>query len=375
MQETAGERRVETWRWWVGAIVAVVCAALERPAAAQIPPAPETYHVGVYYFPGWKDGAVGAPAPNPWDRLKAHPDREPLMGWYAEGEQAIMDQQLRWMADYGIAYVVFDQLFGRSGEVALEHALQAYLRSPERNRVQFAVMWANHTRLPESADQFDRVVDTWIARYFKEPGYATLGGKPVLFLFSIALLEQKVAAFGGSVQTLLEHAQDKAREAGLPGIAFVAGGAVEADALARARQAGFAAVSAYNYHNAPRRLRRPAAHGYPELAAGYRENWERIAGASTLPLVVPLTSGWDKRPWGGSLDPRHDESMSRPDEFEAHLREARAFIDRNRVLTQGQAVICCWNEYGEGSYVEPTKRDGFAFLDRVRKVFGPCAGP
>ena len=32
-------------------------------------------------------------------------------------------------------------------------------------------------------------------------------------------------------------------------------------------------------------------------------------------------------------------------------------------------MICCWNEFGEGSYVEPTKRDGFAYLERIRKIF------
>ena len=34
-------------------------------------------------------------------------------------------------------------------------------------------------------------------------------------------------------------------------------------------------------------------------------------------------------------------------------------------------IICCWNEYGEGSYIEPTKAFGMQYLERVKKVFAP----
>jgi hypothetical protein len=34
-------------------------------------------------------------------------------------------------------------------------------------------------------------------------------------------------------------------------------------------------------------------------------------------------------------------------------------------------VICCWNEFGEGSYIEPTQKNGFSYLEKIKKVFGP----
>jgi hypothetical protein len=33
-------------------------------------------------------------------------------------------------------------------------------------------------------------------------------------------------------------------------------------------------------------------------------------------------------------------------------------------------MVCCWNEYGEGSYIEPTKMYDLEYLKRIKKVFG-----
>jgi len=30
-----------------------------------------------------------------------------------------------------------------------------------------------------------------------------------------------------------------------------------------------------------------------------------------------------------------------------------------------------WNEWGEGSYIEPDAKDGTKYLDAIREVFGP----
>jgi len=76
------------------------------------------------------------------------------------------------------------------------------------------------------------------------------------------------------------------------------------------------------------------------------------------------------RPWGGSSYRLHDNSFGTPDEFERHLAAAKLRIDKHAAKTKGMTVICCWNEFGEGSYVEPTKKDGFKYLEKVRKVFG-----
>ena len=55
---------------------------------------------------------------------------------------------------------------------------------------------------------------------------------------------------------------------------------------------------------------------------------------------------------------------------ELHLLAARQFMDANPTLTRRTGVICCWNEFGEGSFIEPTKVDGLKYLEQIRAVFG-----
>ena len=104
---------------------------------------------------------------------------------------------------------------------------------------------------------------------------------------------------------------------------------------------------------------------------GYEESWNWIVQNSPIPYMVPLISGWDSRPWGGNTP--HDMSFSTPKQFEVHLQRAKRLIDKYPQKTLRTAVICCWNEYGVGSYIEPTKKYQFAYLEAVKRVFGPAS--
>jgi len=34
-------------------------------------------------------------------------------------------------------------------------------------------------------------------------------------------------------------------------------------------------------------------------------------------------------------------------------------------------TLCCWNEYTEGNYIEPTVGTGYMFVEAIKEVFGP----
>ena len=54
-----------------------------------------------------------------------------------------------------------------------------------------------------------------------------------------------------------------------------------------------------------------------------------------------------------------------PELFEGMCRASLNHIDARNHL----AIIEAWNEWGEGGFIEPDKEFGFAFLERVRKVY------
>jgi hypothetical protein len=328
--------------------------------------------IGVYYYPGWSP-TMGLFKPDPWRVIKPYPEREPWLGWYRDDNTETVNKQLEWMAAHDIDFVSF-AWYWIDGRLMPETSVRAYLNAPARSRIAYALLWANHFKSPETLAEWDAIVEFWLDRHLRNPEYLRIDGKPVLFVFSNEFLKKQAKSMGIEPAKMLERARQAAHKAGLNGIYFVL--CTEAsDFWVKdfAVRAGFDALSAYNYHFGAagdlNKATRPS-HSFSELDMNYRMHWKWILENSKLPYFVPMTSGWDKRPWGGSSDPLHDNSMSTPQEFETHLRAGYDAIMMNPKKTRGIGMLCCWNEYGEGSIIEPTKRHGFEYLQRVQKVFG-----
>lgn len=332
------------------------------------------YDVGVYYFPGWKNQAPGAAIEWPWVPLANYPERTPLLGQYAEGSQTVMDQHLTWMKDFGVDFVVFDWYWNAQNKPYLDHAIKAYLTSPLRSQVQFSILWANHSEVPENLTQFTQMVDFWIAQYFKQPSYRKIDGKPVITIFAPQQLRDNAAKFGYSTAQLFALARTRAQAAGLNGIYFVASvEAIDYWVLNFAPSQGYDALSAYNYHrgfSGTYIADEPFSQSYAELDMGYRKSWDWILANSALPYFVPVTSGWDARPWrpAGVID-THDQSAGSVAGFRTHLQAAKARLDANPVKSKKTLMVCCWNEFGEGSYIEPTIQNGTQYLQQIKDVF------
>jgi hypothetical protein len=360
--------------WFTFAILWQFAIISHLAVAASINEGSSTTKIGVYYFPGWRIAEGLDPGKMAWDPIKKFPEREPLLGWYLDGEQSVVKQQLQWMAQYKLDYVVYDWYWSRKNKPVLEHTLKAYLEVEERKQVAFSLLWCNHNDVPQSLEQFDQIVHYLVDNYLSRPEYLNIDGAPVLFVFSAEQLHDEAAHMGVTLPQLLDRARAIAREAGMKSIYFVGGSdpshgrkGAGGDVLD-----GFDAVSAYQYHGAlrlPPKQRYKTTHSYHEMIDAYSDHWDWLSKNTNLPIVLPMSSGTDRRPWGGSPDPMHDNSMSTPDEFEEHLQLARKFILENRERTKGFGIICCWNEYGEGEYIEPTKKYGFSYLEKVRKVF------
>jgi hypothetical protein len=328
------------------------------------------YQIGVYYFPGWAD-AIGAPFHPPWDKIKTYTEREPYLSWYKEGDTAVAVQHINWAIKYGIDFFVYDWYWDGS-KPYLEHALKAFFRCSNANKLKFCLLWANHSEVPSSLDQFTSMIEYWIKNYFNKPNYLTIDGKPVVFIFAPQQLRDNISKFGKTTKDLFSLARSSANAKGLKGIYFVGSSPAHPwwinDFLPNN---SYDAISTYNYHN--RSFRGfytdtiPPAVDYDQLRQGYNSQWSWIVEHSTLPYIVPISAGWDKRPWG-SISPS-DNCHSTPESFASMLSDAKAMMDNYPDKTLKMGVICAWNEFGEGSYIEPTKKWKFSYLEAIKRVF------
>ncbi|WIO41750.1 glycoside hydrolase family 99-like domain-containing protein [Klebsiella electrica] len=323
--------------------------------------------IGVYYYPGWNKPGIDA-----WGPIRKYPDRMPVLGWYQEGEDKVIQQQLSWMAEYGITYIAYDWYWDKNtGPKNRTFAIDAYLRNSDKTNVKFALLWANHTGTPESIEEFDNIVIYWLEHYFHNKKYLTINERPVVFIFSSSRLENDALAFGSNTKELLDRARKLAIQHGFKGIYFIGSSGYDKNQKLQYEypENTYDAISAYNYHVGINKNNffEMSSTDYPSLTKGYEDTWKRILTSSSLPYIIPVTSGWDRRPWGGSQPSEHDLSYSTPEEFGVQIRNAKNMLKEYPGKTLNNIVICCWNEFGEGSYIEPAQKYGLQYLDELSK--------
>ncbi len=333
----------------------------------QIPPvmAPKSdYDVGVYYFPGWWNYSR-------WTVLDAYPERTPLLGYYREGEPAVADWHIKWMAEHGINFMIYDWYWSEGGR-SLEHALHnGFFNADLRNQMKFCLLWANHNAPGTSSEEdMKNVTQYWLDNCFLRPEYYKIDGKPVVVIFAPSRIWDDIGV--AAAKRAFDNARQMAKDRGLPGIYFVACSGPDGGALRLIEQQGYDAISGYNYPGAGTDGQTVAP--YDLNIKGYEDIWKSIAKNSPLRYIPVTDPGWDSRPWAGPNAMRRTEKA--PWKFEQMLELSKKFVDTEHAKNQRKIVFVeAWNELGEGAFIEPHREWGFGYLDAVRRVFTPNAGP
>jgi hypothetical protein len=78
--------------------------------------------------------------------------------------------------------------------------------------------------------------------------------------------------------------------------------------------------------------------------------------------------GWDSRPWNETAFFWSDNT---PEKFRDLCLRAKGVMDSTKTdgPQKNTIIFCCWNEFGEGHYIEPTRGYGFSYTDVIREVF------
>jgi len=393
--------------WSMGSIMLM----MSKPAHAADPtPASRSITVASYYFGNYHPGDARNEKQkgkgwSEWELVKAakprfpghHQPNVPLWGYTDESDPHVMAQKIAAAADHGIDVFIFDWYYYNDGPFLQDTIDKGFLKAPNNNRIKFALMWANHDWLdmhPVHPDgktpvlyngvvtpaNFRRICDHVIKDYFSHPSYWRIDGRPY---FSFYELEKLVANFGSVTATraALDEFRAKAVAAGLPGLhlnAVVWGEPIlpnektPTDVAALVRELGFDSVTSYVWihHVELPKLQT----GYNEVRDQYFAYWEKAKKMFSVPYIPNVTMGWDGTPRAyEAMDFGNIIVGNTPERFEEALR-----LTKQRLLSEPDSLrilnINCWNEWTEGSYLEPDTVHGMAYLDAIRAVFRPSAG-
>ena len=364
-----------------------------------------------YYFPNYhldkRNEEFHGKGWTEWELMKcARPrfeghrqPRIPLWGYLDEADPQVMEQKINAAADHGIDSFVFDW-YWYDGPY-LQRALdEGFLQAPNRERMKFALMWANHdwhdkhpvsyanaitapTLYPwtNTCENIGEVWDYIIQHYFLDSCYWFVNGKPY---FSIYAVNRFIKQMGGTANTrkVLAQLRQKAIEAGLPGVHI---NAVWFDNLDGqpfcecatdlwVKEIGFDSYTSYNSAGTtPSWTTEFPLISYETAAREYTEFAERAINKLPAPYYPVVSVGWDSSPRTVQSDTYRFGAypfmpIMEPEEkpfakLFANLKKLiRKYNSENQII-----FLNAWNEWTEGSYLEPDTVNGYKYLEIIKQ--------
>jgi len=372
------------------------------------------YQIGAYYFPNYhvdpRNEAHYGKTWTEWELVKrATPRFEghrqplvPLWGYEDEADPVVFSRKIDAAADHRINNFIFDWYWYNDGAFLNRCLENGYLKASNRERLSFSLMWANHNwvdlfpikrlsvkspslHYPGSvtAATFDQMTDYIIERYFSQPSYWKIDGCPY---FSVYELFRLVEGLGSVTNTrlALERFRDKTRSAGFPdlhlnavvwGVQILPGSQQVTNPKELLAALGFDSVTSYVWIHHVEMQQFPVT-DYQSILAAMQAYWPRVSGEYGLPYFPNVTMGWDSSPRTVQSD-RFDPlgypftptlGGNTPAAFQQALEAVKTFLD-GQTPKQRIFNINAWNEWTEGSYLEPDTVHGMGYLEAIKAVF------
>jgi hypothetical protein len=366
--------------------------------------------IAAYHFPQWhpdpRNDRWHGPGWTEWALVRANPSRfpghqplQPAWGCHDESDPSQMAREIDLAADHGLDAFIFDTYWYEDGPFLDRAITEGFLRAPNRHRLRFACMWANHTWRnwhPCNATQhpwrdaamLDGAVSSasWrrfaerIAGWMTDPGYLRLGGRPYFSIYQVRTFMQACGSLAAAADELAWfRALVRERTGVEPHLGAVWGrlGGLDLPDAEVYRRLGLESMTPYNCsdHHPIWEEAFPIADWAPVDAAN-RAAWRTTDPGSGLPYIPNLTTGWDSSArccpsdaWQRRAYPWYPVL---PDDAQRFGRELAALSDWFTAQPDALPMLTlnAWNEWTEGAVLLPTTAHGTALLEQVRKVFG-----
>lgn len=355
------------------------------------------YDIGVFYFSNWNpdffpgmmsnNKAVYGPDSDWFGGIREHllnpgpwgygpiADREPLLGWYDDRQQAVLDSHILQAASRGIDHFAFYYYWKEGGGGPRPgQNVDKFKTSPYRDLMSYYLYFVADGAYGINA--WENSIVPKLIEYMKEPYYKrTAEGRPILGLYGD--MEGRLGGTALSLKTELDFLRNKCIEAGLENPLLLYDGYRTLDAFIAQGYDGFLPLNLAGIGLDDNK-------GTPEdYASSYPDAWKDFVYAdySTRPeyqnyenyLFIPgALNAYDVRPWeavSGSPVDKYMYADPSPSKFGVELGNVKAYLDSHS-RSMNMATFYAWNEWGEGGSIEPNTLFGYGYIDTMQEVFG-----
>ena len=362
------------------------------------------YDVAAYVWPAYSDAPEMRWAfperLGEWERVRqARPKfdghravHEPIWGYVNEADPYVMEMEINAAADHGVNVFIYDW-YWYDRRPFLENCLNdGYLKARNNDRVKFFLMWANHDvkyawDIRSSYDHQTTLYKGWtdrtdfeticrrvIEKYLLHPSYYTIAGKPVFCIYDLANL---IRGLGGLEETAraLRWFRAEVEQAGAKGLDLQCtlrggnqnysgvDGTAPTDQFEALKYLEFDSITHYQWCHFL-----PVKNTFANLMAMAIEKYREIEKKIGIPYYPHVSIGWDNNARFKALMPAII-SENDPARFEAGLRLLKEYLDKRPHL-HPLVTVNAWNEWTEGSYLQPDREYGYGYLEAVKNVFG-----
>ncbi len=348
----------------------------ENPPPVDQTPTPATaFTLGTYYYPWWNAAE--------WAKGVTGASR---YGQYSSDDPVVAGNHITDASTAGIGVFAVNW-FGGDSDRAMREGL---LSAQNLSQIQFCIHYDIAIRFqlaqltldlskPVPRLAFERDIQYLADSYMNHPQYFRVGGRPVLMIYLSRVIT-------GDLEGALQDARDALHGRGID--VYIVGDEVYDGNFNPSRIRLYDAVTAYNLYN-PNTVTQQNIQNLSQwsgvLAPTYR-GWDQ--GTSTIP-VKDRTNPVDFIP---NVIPQYNDTAVRCcnppipsssfEDFSNMLDMARSFSRPVAGETHGLIWITSWNEWHEGTTVEPSAEGTgpigsgnylFGFLQAISRVFPASA--
>ncbi len=326
----------------------------------QIPEGADDYTIGINYCPIWPNGEHFG-----WSCISPYNDPYPVLGYYDEPSPEVADWEIKYMLEHGIDFQAICIYFvnnqegpQRIADTESQQLFEGYMEAEYSDMMNYCIIWeALNGKSPSSLDSWKNdYVPYLMENFFKDERYMKIDNRLPLLVFSPESISSRLGG-GSRVKEAFDYLNLKVKELGYDGMIYMACGY----STAMQKSLGFNGMSAYSWGTS----------GYTA-----ENNINSILKSAADPSVytVPTVSvGFNSLPWMGVRYP-----MITKDEYRiAHewVRDEYLTTYPKEKWQKNFLMLSTWNEYGEGTYIMPTRDERkFAYLDVIRETYTK-AGP